>query len=200
VTAPTPSRPPAKKRRPERREQILQIAVRLFHERGFHATGMDDIGEEAGITGPAIYRHFDSKEDILLEAIDAGARQRFAEIEEIVETSASPRQTLERLARNHVKATLANPAMAAVVITERRHLAADVRTRLSRLIRLRVQEWVHALRQLRPEVSDAEARVMVFGVFTLLASMTQHASGLDPQVVEDLLVDMVMRALLFTPA
>jgi AcrR family transcriptional regulator len=200
VSPPTPARPPAKKRRPERRDQILQIAVRLFHERGFDATGMDDIGEKAGITGPAIYRHFDSKEDILLEAIEVGSRQHFAEIPEIVASSSSPRETLERLARNNAKASLANPAMAAVIITERRHLARDARARLNRMIRLRVEEWVHALQQLRPELSDAEARVMVFGVFSLLASVTQRASGLAPEVVEDLLVDMVMEALLLAPA
>ena len=48
----------------------------LFHERGYHATGMDDIGAEAGISGPAIYRHFKGKEEILevllLEAAQTG--------------------------------------------------------------------------------------------------------------------------------
>ena len=41
------------KRRPYRRDEILAAAVKLFHERGYHATGMDDIGAEAGISGPA---------------------------------------------------------------------------------------------------------------------------------------------------
>ena len=39
--------PTRTKRRPERRDQILQVAVRLFHERGFPATGMDDTEDRA---------------------------------------------------------------------------------------------------------------------------------------------------------
>jgi len=189
----------AKKRRPERRDQILEIAVRLFHERGFHATGMDDIGEEAGITGPAIYRHFDSKDEILVEAIEV-AGQRLADFDEIDDSDWSPEERLEQLARHHARAALTNQAMAAVVITERRHLAPEPRARLDRVLRRRVQEWVRALTEVRPELSDAVARLMVFGVFTLLTSMTQHDSGLDPEVVETLLVDMAMTSLLAAPA
>jgi AcrR family transcriptional regulator len=199
LTAPSASRPPAKKRRPERRDQILEIAVRLFHQRGFHATGMDDIGEEAGITGPAIYRHFDSKEDILLAATEAWTEHRFAEIDEIVATSSSPRETLERLARDHARATVAQPSLSAVILAERRTLAPDARASLERVIRLRIEAWIHALKQMRPELSDAEASVMVFAVFTLMASVTQYDSGLDPELVEELLVDMAMKSLLQTP-
>ena len=199
MTAPTPSRTRAKKRRPERREQILEIAVRLFHQRGFHATGMDDIGEEAGITGPAIYRHFDSKEEILVEAIEV-AGQQFATVDETGTTVSSPQERLEQLARNHARVALGNQAMAAVVITERRHLAREPRAQLERVIRSRAQEWVQALTQVRPELSEAVARIMVFGVFTLLTSVTQHDSGLDPDTVETLLVDMAMKSLLAAPA
>ena len=68
------------KRRPYRRDEILAAAVKLFHERGYHATGMDDIGAEAGISGPAIYRHFKGKEEILevllLDAAQTGLESR----------------------------------------------------------------------------------------------------------------------------
>ncbi|MCW3040419.1 MAG: TetR/AcrR family transcriptional regulator, partial [Solirubrobacterales bacterium] len=52
-------------RDPDRGSKILAAALRLFHERGFHAVSVDEIGEAAGATGAAIYRHFTGKEEIL---------------------------------------------------------------------------------------------------------------------------------------
>jgi AcrR family transcriptional regulator len=188
--------PTRKKRRPERRDQILQIAVRLFHERGFHGTGMDDIGEVAGITGPAIYRHFSSKEEILAEAIRRVADERRVALGEIARSSSSPEETLEKLARSHALSTLANPSLVAVVVGERRVLDGAGRAAIDRAVRERVDEWVEPLRQLRPELSDPEARLMVVSAFTLIQSVIQHDSGLDPEIVEDLLVRMAMDSLL----
>ena len=61
-----------KRGRPSRREPIFESALRLFRERGFHATAINDIGADANVTGPAIYSHFTSKGDLLSEAIREG--------------------------------------------------------------------------------------------------------------------------------
>jgi AcrR family transcriptional regulator len=50
----------------ERRELITEAAGRLFGERGYDATALDDIAAEAGVTKPVIYRHFDSKRHLYL--------------------------------------------------------------------------------------------------------------------------------------
>src|SRR5690625_7532860 len=49
----------------KRREQLLAAAGRLFAERGFASVSLDEIGAEVGVTGQAIYRHFESKQDML---------------------------------------------------------------------------------------------------------------------------------------
>lgn len=188
-----------RKRRPDRRDQILEAAIRLFHERGFHATGMDDIGQATGITGPAIYRHFESKEEILTHAVGQLTQERIAEIQEIAESSSSARDMLEQLARNHLRASLRNPALSAVVIGERRVFGPSTRARVDEVIGRRLHEWARVLQELRPELGDPEATAMVWAVFTLFASVTQHDSGLPAELVEDLLVDMALDALLGTP-
>jgi AcrR family transcriptional regulator len=65
-----------------RRQQILSTAADLFAARGFHGVSMGDIGAAVGVSGPALYKHFAGKEDILgqclLHASDqllAGARE-----------------------------------------------------------------------------------------------------------------------------
>src|SRR3954462_14386728 len=54
---------------PSRREQILRAAAQLFAERGSRSVGVDDVGAAVGVTGPAIYRHFVSKDAMLAEML-----------------------------------------------------------------------------------------------------------------------------------
>src|SRR3954467_12647740 len=55
--------------RPSRREQILRAAAQLFAQAGARAVGVDDVGAAVGVTGPAIYRHFASKDAMLAEML-----------------------------------------------------------------------------------------------------------------------------------
>jgi AcrR family transcriptional regulator len=56
----------ARRRDPDRRQRILDAAADLVAARGYHEVGMTDIGAAAGITGSAIYRHFDGKSGVLV--------------------------------------------------------------------------------------------------------------------------------------
>jgi AcrR family transcriptional regulator len=60
--------------RPERRDQLLDVAQRVFTERGYGPTSMDDVAEAAGVTKPVLYDHFGSKDGLLAAVIErAGA-------------------------------------------------------------------------------------------------------------------------------
>lgn len=52
---------------PGRREQLLDVALGLFAERGFHGTSIPEIAAEAGVAQSSIYRHFASKEELVNE-------------------------------------------------------------------------------------------------------------------------------------
>src|ERR1700749_817134 len=57
------------RRKSDRRLQLLAAAERLFAERGVLAVRLEDIGAAAGVSGPAIYRHFPNKEPLLVELL-----------------------------------------------------------------------------------------------------------------------------------
>ena len=59
-------------RRRSRRDEILKIAMGLFAARGYHGVSMDDIGAAAGVTGPALYHHFSSKQEVLATIMERG--------------------------------------------------------------------------------------------------------------------------------
>src|SRR5688500_18805028 len=101
---------------PSRREQILRAAAQLFAERGSRAVGVDDVGAAVGVTGPAIYRHFASKDAMLAEMLLriserllAGGSERAAAVG--VE---DPAAQLRALIAFHVDFALDNPALITV--------------------------------------------------------------------------------------
>src|SRR6266571_4295355 len=80
---------------PRRRRQLLDVALRVFAERGYHATSMNDLAETAGVTKPVLYQHFRSKRALYLELLDdVGARLRDA-ITKATATATGPRQQVE---------------------------------------------------------------------------------------------------------
>ena len=58
--------------REERRAQVLTAALEVFVAQGYHAAGMDDIAERAGVSKPVLYQHFPSKLDLYLALLDDG--------------------------------------------------------------------------------------------------------------------------------
>lgn len=55
--------------RPVPREQLINTAIELFREYGYHATGIDKIVEKAGVSKKTLYTHFRSKEELLIAAL-----------------------------------------------------------------------------------------------------------------------------------
>lgn len=89
----------------ERREQILSIAARLIAKRGYSATTVRDIADEAGILSGSLYHHFSSKEAILQEILRGFMAGLLSRFEEIVAEGGSPHGILDKLI-GHAFATI----------------------------------------------------------------------------------------------
>ncbi len=79
----------------QRREQLLEVALRLFAGRGFAATTMDDIATAAGVTKPLLYQHFASKRALYLELVDSVAHDMLVAIGDATSQASGPRQQVE---------------------------------------------------------------------------------------------------------
>ncbi|MBV8690179.1 MAG: helix-turn-helix transcriptional regulator [Actinobacteria bacterium] len=183
-------------RRPERREELLMAAAKLFHERGYHATGMNDIGAAAGITGPGVYRHFQSKEEILETLATEFGAPVLERASQIAQSAENPRDALAEMADLYVATMLEYAAVASVAVYELRTLQPRTRASIERLQRLSVEEWVHVLIQARPDLPDGYARVMVRGVQAMALTMCADTSGIDREHLRQRVTDMIVKALL----
>lgn len=133
------------------REEIIEAAVRLFNENGYHATSMRDIARTVDIKKPSLYHHFDSKEDILLAILKTGMDHLIAEIEEIAESDRGCEDKLRAAIHSHATLIASNPEGAAVFLREDRGLGdeyldsyVDRRDHFEALFRQIVQECIDA--------------------------------------------------------
>jgi AcrR family transcriptional regulator len=76
-------------RGPERRAQLAGVAAQQFCRLGFHQVSMADVATAVGLTAPAIYRHYRSKDDLLAAAIGSGLDLVSAALADVAEASAA---------------------------------------------------------------------------------------------------------------
>lgn len=179
-----------------RREAILTEAAALFHRNGFHETGIDEIGAAVGITGPGVYRHFESKQHLLAAILDRNLQQHQDIVAEVELMKLSPREALTKLVELSASALAANRDAAALYFQEARNLPPDELARYTRIQRNLITEWVKILRQVRPELTDEDARVAVRAVAGMLNSVGYFTTSMVSDRLADLLSRMAVAALL----
>ncbi len=179
-----------------RRERILAAAARLFAERGFHGVTIEELGEAVGVSGPAVYKHFASKDAVLGELLMGVSESLLAGARAVVVAAPRPRVALEGLVGFHTAFALTGADLIRVQDRDLTNLSAPSARRVRSLQRAYLELWVDTLRTARPGLAVSEARVRVHAAFGLLNS-TSHSlpesAGAD---VTALLARMALRAVL----
>lgn len=178
-----------------RREQILDTAATLFAERGFHGVSMHDIGSACGISGPALYKHFAGKDDILTRSLTAISERLLAEGRSRTEAAASTDAALDALIDWHIEFALAHRALIVIQEREWANLGADGRRDVRALQLTYIDIWVDTVQHLRDDLDAAEARAVVQATFGLLNS-TPHSARISEAAMHSRLALMARAALL----
>lgn len=178
-----------------RREQILAEAAGLFARHGFHGTSIDGIGAAVGVSGPALYRHFPSKEGLLAEMLVGISERLLAGGRERAAAHDDPGELLEALIAFHVDFALGQPELITVQDRDLANLPDDERREVRGLQRAYVEIWVDALHRRAPRMPVAEARVSAHAAFGLMNSTPRGAARVDATTAAPVLTRMVRAAL-----
>lgn len=178
-----------------RQQQILDIAAELFAKSGFHGVSVHDIGAACGISGPALYKHFQGKDEILVKSLVAISEQLLGTGRARSGAAAGPREALEALIGWHIEFALEHPAFIVIQEREWTNLDADGRREVRALQLSYIDLWVTTLRELRPDLDKPAARAAVQATFGLLNS-TPHSARIDEARMSVLLTTMATGALL----
>ncbi|HEY6629300.1 MAG TPA: TetR/AcrR family transcriptional regulator [Acidimicrobiia bacterium] len=112
------------------RQDVVAAAGRLFAENGYHGTSMRDLGRELGLLGSSLYAHVDSKQDLLVEVVEEGARLFQASADAALATEGSAANKLHRLIAGHVGVVVDNPDVVRTYLNEARMLDPEHRGRV----------------------------------------------------------------------
>ncbi|MCU1356246.1 MAG: putative TetR family transcriptional regulator [Acidimicrobiales bacterium] len=157
---------------PERRRQLLDVALETFAANGFHGTSMNDVAEAAGVTKPVLYQHFASKDALYNELVDEmGARLEEAIVQAVAEAD-GPRQQVEAGFRAYFRWSIGQGAAFRVLFADRNRADPDLATAVAR-VEAMVADRVASLIEIEGLNDDAR-RVLALGVVGIAESTSRH--------------------------
>lgn len=187
----------SRNRRPrDRKAQLAAVASELFRQRGYHGVGINDLTAAAGITGPALYRHFSDKQAVLAHVLLTGLRDmelatEAALDERRTESYESIRELLTGLAARSVE----RRDVAALWRWEGRHLDTESQQQIRRRSTAMLAAWARVLQRKRPELSDDDAELLCWATLSVFGSVSVHRTTLPKRRFTDLLTSLALRVL-----
>lgn len=167
----------------ERERAILDAAAQLFYESGFHGVGVDAIGQRAGLSGPAIYRTFAGKDEILATLLHETLDHLITSASTV---SDDPRRDLEDLIRHEIEVTISKRHLISIYQREVRSLVEPWKRQYLRRMRTYADRWESAVRRQYPEATPGRVEMSVQAVLGLIHSVTfWPASALDSPELAD---------------
>lgn len=164
-----------------RRESLLAAAIRLFHQHGYHDVSIEDIGAAVGIASASVYNHFAVKSELLVTALTRGASTLQLGMSHALTQAGSAEEAMHLAMQSYTQLALTHHELFGALVTEVMNLPEVQRHEIRRLQHDYVAEWVGLLQQVRPEVTDSEARFLVHGGLTVVndVSRTGHLRSLS---------------------
>ncbi|MHA7305049.1 SACE_7040 family transcriptional regulator [Arthrobacter sp. TMN-49] len=157
-----------------RRSVLLNSAATLFAQRGFSGVSIEDLGAAAGVSGPAVYRHFSGKQALLGALLVGVSEDLLAGGRAVLVSAPDVDASLRALVAFHVDFALSKPDIIRVQDRDLDSLSAQDRAAVRSLQRAYVELWVDALGKLHPERDHAVRRLQAQAVFGLINS-TPHS-------------------------
>ena len=178
-------------RRPrDRKAQLATAAADLFRKRGYHAVGVNDIAAAVGITGPGMYRHFQNKQAVLGYVLLTGVDGLAARLGSVIDGFTDPESGLRPLLTAAAEAAIDHRDLTALWRWQGRHLHQADQKEIIRRTGVLLSGWQSGLRALRPELSDADARLLCFAALSVFGSVGDHHAAPPRERFVVLLADL----------
>jgi AcrR family transcriptional regulator len=138
---------------------MVQVAARLFSERGYHGTSIQHLADALGLQKGSLYSHIGSKEELLFDVVNDGADRFLERGEQALQMEAFAAVKLRRLLVAHVETAIEHLDAATVFLNEWRYLSPDLaavvqekRDRYEGMVRTIVEDGIRE-KEFRPDVN-----------------------------------------------
>ena len=182
-----------------RRQALLTAAASLFALNGFNRVSLEDLGAAAGVSGPAVYRHFPGKQAVLGDLLLTVSRELLNGGLKVIAETTDPLAALRRLVAFQVDFALGKPDVIRVQDRDFSNLTEKDQSEVRTLQRNYVELWVDVLARLHPETDAAELRMRAHATFGLINStphsVRSHGRKIAARSARPLLEGMALAAL-----
>ncbi|WP_329057368.1 TetR/AcrR family transcriptional regulator [Amycolatopsis sp. NBC_01480] len=180
-------------------ESLLQVAVKLFNERGYDGTSMEDLSRKLGITKSAIYHHVPSKEELLRLSVDRALDGLFEVAAQTAELDGRAIDRLEHLVRGSVLVLADRLPFVTLLLRVRGNTkverAALARRREFDLVVTDLVKLAEAEGDVRPDVDPAVAARLLFGTVNSLIEWYRPRRGSSATELADAVCKMAFDGL-----
>ncbi|WDF34373.1 TetR family transcriptional regulator [Arthrobacter agilis] len=182
-----------------RRAALLDAAAHLFAVRGYNGVSIEDLGAAAGVSGPAVYRHFAGKPSVLSSLLTGVSEDLLEGGRAVAAAAVTPEDALRALIRFQVEFAVSHADVIRVQDRDLGSLPDEDERNVRSLQRSYVQVWIDELAAFRPDSGRPLLRRRVHAVFGLINSTPHTAHGTGPgsdlAALRELLEDMAWAAL-----
>ena len=195
-SAPTTQRGKAKE---NRRQALLSAAASLFALNGFNRVSLEDLGAAAGVSGPAVYRHFPGKQAVLADLLVTVSQELLDGGRRVAQSTPNPLAALRQLVEFQVDFALGKPDVIRVQDRDFSNLSEQDQSAVRTLQRSYVEVWVDVLARLHPATDRSELRMRAHATFGLINStphsVRSHGRKIAARSARPLLEGMALAAL-----
>jgi AcrR family transcriptional regulator len=190
---------------PKRREEVLDAAARVFHEKGYDATTIQDIADEVGILKGSVYYYISSKEDVLFEMLVDVHAAALQAVRDAVERDGDAVQKIGAFVETLARFNADNKIRMGILLHDFRSLSearrADIvrdRDLYDRMLRALIVEG-QADGTVNPDIDPKLAVFAVMGMINTIYQWYKPAGRQRPQHIGTSYAELVIRALAVTP-
>jgi AcrR family transcriptional regulator len=160
----------------QRRTALTNAAVSLFASRGFTDTPLEEIGSAAGVSGPAVYRHFENKQAVLAAILVEVSTYLLAGGQAVLDQQLDPVATIEALVDFHVTFAIQRAEVIRIQDHDLDKLSESDRHAVRAAQRAYVEIWVDVLAKIHSGEPPAARRTRAHAAFGLMNS-TPYSAG-----------------------
>ena len=184
-----------------RREQIQDVASRLFSERGYHATSMRELAGELGMQGGSLYAHISGKEDLLVQIVNRASQQFDEALFSLRGQDMPADEKLREAMHRHIMVVANNMDSATVFFHEWKHLSPEAYARVTgwrdsidHFYRELVTEGMHS-GVFRPDLDVKMTSLLILSTVNWTYTWFRPEGTLTPRNVADGFAEMILSGL-----
>jgi len=190
-----------RKRREVRREEIVQAAIDVFYNYGFHKASLRNISDKLGLTKAAIFYHFPNKEELLFTIVDQATRELLFVLKSSLTNDKDPLENLRNLIINQIHYMKDNMKQVKIMVEDKRFLSGQLLGIIKEQERTMFYLFKSHIEKLQDmgKLKKFDVNTVTFGIFGMInwfEKWYKPNKKLSLRHIADQIVDILLNGLL----